>query len=190
MNEQATIRLQFHGMSFEISGPENFVTQQSELYREQIVELLLKAARLLDDDLALKEEIEEAPPAAPHQQPTGKPAFTNVLHVENDKVKILKRIPGTTLSKRAVNTAVIFLWAKRNLGMDAIPFADLRDICEEQGCLDSGNFSYHMRSAREWMIVDGAKGSSAQTAKLTLPGVERAKELLRELNGDESPDDS
>ena len=122
MNEQATIRLQFHGISFEIAGPENFVTQQSETYREQISELLLKAARLLDHELAVEEETEDAPPAAPHQDPTGKPAFTNVLHVENDKVKILKKIPATTLSKRAVNSVLIYLWAKRNLGMDAIPF--------------------------------------------------------------------
>jgi len=185
MGEQAKLSLNIHGVTFEIAGSESFVTGEIERFREEISELLGKAARItaldLDDD-----KIE--PPPAPHQEPTGKPAFVNVLHLENDKARILKKIPGTTTSKRAVNTALIYLWGKRNLGTDSTPFSELRELCREQGCLDSANFAAHMRSAREWIIVDGARGSSAQTVKLTIPGVEKAEELLQLLNGDEGTD--
>jgi hypothetical protein len=185
MTEQAKLSLTFQGIAFEISGSESFVTSEIERFKEEISELLGKAARItateLDDD-----KVE--PPAAPHQEPTGKPAFINVLHLESDKVRILKKIPGTTTSKRAVNTGLIYLWGKRSLGTDATPFSELRELCREQGCLDSANFASHMKSAREWIIVDGAKGSSAQTVKLTIPGVEKAEELLQLLNGDDGAD--
>jgi len=83
-----------------------------------------------------------------------------------------------------VNTGLAYLWAKRNTGVDSVPFNELRDACQEQGCLDKANFAKNMRSAREWIIIEGTKGSSLQTAKLTVPGVEQARKLLEEVNAD------
>lgn len=99
-------------------------------------------------------------------------------------MRLLKSVPGTTNSKKAVGTAVIYLWAKREAGVDSVPFSELRELCKMQGCLDEGNFSSHMKSAKSWIITDGVKGSSAQTCKLTIPGVERAESLLKQLNGE------
>jgi hypothetical protein len=180
MDNQTKISLNIHGMSLEIVGSEQFVSDQIEHFRDAIQAALKREAQTEEEP----PEDSTEPPPAPHKKPTGERKYTNVLHVEGEKVRILKKIPGTTTSKKAVNTALPYLWAKRNAGVDSVPFNELRDACEEQGCLDKANFAKNMRSAREWLIIDGTKGSSLQTAKMTVPGVEHAKKLLEELNAD------
>ncbi len=179
MSDQAKISLQIHGISLEIIGSEGFVSGQIEHFRDAIQEALVKGAQT-EEEAEAEATIE--PPPAPHQEPTGQPKYTNALHVEGDKVRILKKVAGNTTSKRAVNTALVYLWAKRNAGLDSVPFTELRDLCRDQGCLDKGNFAAHMKSGRQWLVIEGRK--RAQTAKLTMPGVERAEELLQELNAD------
>jgi hypothetical protein len=181
MNEQARIALTIHGNTFEICGPEAFVSAQAEVFRDAIIDTLARTANTPDEELRATSE---TPTAAPHQEPTGKQEYTRVLHVEGDKVRLLKAIPGTTLSKKAVGTAVIYLWAKRQAGVDSVPFSELRELCKTQGCLDGANFSSQMKGARSWIIVDGLTGSSAQTCKLTTPGVEHAESLLKQLNAE------
>jgi hypothetical protein len=179
MNEQARIALTVNGNTFEICGPEDFVSAQAEFFRDAIIETLARSTSGTDEEPSPETE---TPPAAPHHEPTGKVTYTRVFHIEADKVRILKAVPGSTLSKKAVGTALIYLWAKREAGIDAVPFAELRDLCKDQGCLDT-NFASHMKGARSWIIIDGAKGSSSQTCKITIPGVEKAVELLEQLNG-------
>lgn len=181
MNEQARIALSIRGNTFEISGPEAFVSTQAEVFRDAIIEALAKSAITVEQEPDTDAEIL---PAAPHHEPTGNQSYTRVLHIEADKVSILKSVPGTTQSKKAVGTAVIYLWAKREAGIDSVPFSELRELCRIQGCLDAANFASHMKSAKSWIIIDGTKGSSAQTCKLTIPGVEHAESLLKQLNGE------
>lgn len=167
MNEQARIALTIHGNTFEISGPEAFVSAQAEVFRDAIIEALARSANTPEEEAPADDA--ETPPAAPHHEPTGKQQYTHVLHVEGDKIRLLKSVPGTTQSKKAVGTAVIYLWAKREAGIDSVPFSELRELCKLQGCLDETNFSSHMKSAKAWIIVNGLKGSSTQTCKLTFP---------------------
>jgi hypothetical protein len=180
MSDQAKISLNIRGMSLEIVGSEAFVSEQIGHFRDAIQAALAGEAQAEEEP----PEGSTQPPAAPPKEHAGTPKYTNVLHVEGDNVRILKTIPGTTTSKKAVNTALVYLWAKRNAGSDPLPFTEIRDVCQQLGCLDKPNFAKHMKSARQWIIIEGVKGSSAQTAKLTVPGVERAKELLEELNAD------
>lgn len=181
MSEQARIALTIHGNTFEISGPETFVSAQAEVFRDAIIETLAKSAA--PEELPVTPD-GNVPLAAPHHEPTGKQEYPRVLHIEGDKVRILKTISGTTVSKKAIGTALVYLWAKRESGIDSVPFSELRDLCKDQGCLDSANFASTMKNARSYIITDGTKGSSAQTCKLTLPGVEKAEELLKQLNGE------
>jgi hypothetical protein len=137
------------------------------------------------------EESVDAPPAA-QSLPAGSKSesgfdnksFPRVLHIEDKDVKIIKQMPGTNNAKKSVNTALAYLWGKRSVGDENVSYQDIRDLCQQQGCLDSSNFAAHMQGAREHMIIGGKKGSNAKTCKLTLPGVERAEELLEDLNGE------
>ena len=181
MSEQARIALTFRGNTFEISGPEAFVTAQAEAFREAIISSLYSGADFQADDVTPGAE----PPAAPHHEPSGtQPRYPNALHIDGDKVQILKGISGTTNTKKAVGTTIVYLWAKRETGVDSVPFSELREACKQHGCLDEANFSSTMKHAREWIVVEGERGS--QTCKLTVPGVEKAEELLKQLDGEQS----
>jgi hypothetical protein len=182
MSEQARISITVKGNTFEISGPEAFVTAQAEAFRDAIISSFQSGAGGVEDVTPGG----EPPAAAPHHEPNknAQAKYPNALHIQDNKVQILKPVDGTTLSKKAVGTAVIYLWGRREMGVDNVPFAELRDVCKQHGCLDEGNFSSTMKNAREWIVVEGERGS--QTAKLTIPGVQKAETMLKQLNGEPS----
>ena len=182
MSEQARIALTIGGNTFEISGSESFVTAQVETFREAIISSLHGAAALPPE----KPHGATIPLVAPHHRPTGKQAYPNVLHIDGEKVQILKSVSGTTKSKKAVNTALVYLWAKRESGFDGVPLSEIRELCESHGCLDSPNFTVTMKNAKAWFVIDETKRSQSKTCKLTVPGVEKAEEIIKQLNGEQS----
>ncbi len=173
---------------FEISGSELFVSQQIENFKVPILQTIDTINTIQPPSPSNRVE---NPSAAPGLSPGAKSehgfdkmSFPRVLHIEDKEVKIIKKMPGANNAKKSVNTALAFLWGKRSVGVEDVSFQEIRDLCQEQSCLDSTNFSTTMKNARELIIVEGKKGSSAKTCKLTLPGVERAEELLEDLNGE------
>lgn len=189
-NSEAKLHLSLSDGVFEISGSELFVSQQIDNFKEIILEAL-QNNKNITEPTSLHNDEPDAPPAADKLPAGGKSehgfdqkSFPRVLHIEDKEVKIIKRMPGTNNAKKTVNTALAYLWGKRSVGIQGVSYQDIRDLCQNQGCLDSGNFSSTMKGARELIIIDGKKGSSVQTCKLTLPGVERAEELLEDLNGE------
>jgi hypothetical protein len=183
MSEQARIAVSIRGNTFEISGPEGFVTAQVAAFREAITSSLKEAA---DSTPENPRADTQPPPRAAYHKAAGKPPYLNVLHISEEKVQILKSVAGTTKSKKAVDTSLVYLWAKRASGIDSVPFSELRDVCQQHGCLDPTNFARILKKAKEWIVVEGERKSPAQTCKLTIPGVKRAEEILKELNGEES----
>jgi hypothetical protein len=176
MNEQAKFSVQVGTKIIEIVGSEAFIETQIDRFGKAIDEIL--------GDLPPQ----EAHTTAPENNDVldgseqSRTKYPNALHIDEDRVQILKSVPGNTIAKRAVDTAVVYLWGKRAAGVGSISFTELRDICRDSGCLDETNFSKHMKGARSWIIVEGVKGSSAKTCRLTLPGVAHAEEVLAQLN--------
>ena len=188
-NSEAKLHLSLTDGVFEISGSELFVSQQIENFKEIILEALQN--RGSQQPVATSTENDDSPPAAAKLPEGAKSehgfdnkSFPRVLQIEDKSVRIIKRMPGANNAKKSLNTALAYLWGKRSVGIEGVPYQEIRDLCQQQGCLDSGNFSSQMKGAREYIIIDGKKGSSAQTCKLTLPGVERAEELMEDLNGE------
>lgn len=193
-NSEAKFYLSIKDGIFEISGSELFVSQQIENFKEIIIEAIQSTEESPEEDFLP----EAAPPALTQatsqsdkvnseiadEESFDAGSFSRVLHIDGQEVRVIKKMPGNTIAKRAINTALAYLWGKRSVGVNAVKYDEIREVCKEQGCLDSSNFSYHMKSAREHIIVSGKKGSSAKTCKLTIPGVERAEELLEDLNGE------
>ena len=105
MSEQARIALTIRGNTIEISGPEHFVTAQVEAFRAAILSALNGAA---DAPKEKPPAEKQSHPADPHHKQTGKQTYPNVLHIEADKVQILKKVPGNTKSKKALNTALVY----------------------------------------------------------------------------------
>lgn len=188
-NSEAKLHLSLEDGVFEISGSELFVSQQIENFKEIILEALQsrKAESGSIDEATIEREPPAAAPIAEGEKSEhgfDKKSFPRVLHIEDKEVRIIKKMPGTNNAKKSVNTALAYLWGMRSVGVEGISYQAIRDLCQQQGCLDSANFAAHMKNAREYIIIDGKKGSSAKTCKLTLPGVERAEELLEDLNGE------
>lgn len=188
-NSEAKLHLSLEDGVFEISGSELFVSQQIENFKEIILEALQNRKSESPDaeDPAVRIEPPAADPISEGEKSEhgfDNKSFPRVLHIEGKEVKIIKKMPGSTNAKKSVNTALAYLWGMRSVGVEGISYQDIRDLCQQQGCLDSANFAASMKNAREYIIIEGKKGSSAKTCKLTLPGVERAEELLEDLNGE------
>ncbi|KGD64034.1 hypothetical protein Y5S_02802 [Alcanivorax nanhaiticus] len=189
-NSEAKLHLSLEEGVFEISGSELFVSQQIENFKDIILEALQSKNKPSQDLPRHNDDFVPPPPAEPlapgekSEHGFDNKSFPRVLHIEDKDVKIIKRMPGTNNAKKSVNTALAYLWGKRSVGVEGVSFQEIRDLCEQQGCLDSKNFSATLQGAREYLIIDGKKGSSSKTCKLTLPGVERAEELLEDLNGE------
>jgi hypothetical protein len=91
-------------------------------------------------------------------------------------------MPGSNNAQKTITTALVYLWGKKSVGVNEVPIQEIRALCQEQGCLDSSNFSSQIQGAKELILVDGKKNSSSKTCKLTLPGVERAEEILEKIS--------
>ena len=174
MGETARISFTVGGNTFEISGPEQFVTAQAEAFRETLIEALTNLTTTAAADV-------EGPPAAEHKDPVegGKVGYPNVIHVEGDKVDILKGAPGNSTNKRAANLVLVYLWAKRELGVDSVGDGELKALCEHHGCLDIKNFFAAIRNCKQFIRLD----EGTKICKLTQPGIDRAKALLEQMNG-------
>lgn len=180
----AKIRISLKDGEFELSGSELFVSQQIDSFRELIVD------SLKDKQFELKtpESTEPAQISSPSNTTDAIPEsggltakdHPRIFHVEEDKINIIQKAPGSNNAKKSVNTALLYLWATKSIGVNEVTYSEVRDLCKEQGCLDSGNFSAHMKSAKEFIIVEGSRKS--QRMKLTLPGKEKAEELIAEMS--------
>jgi hypothetical protein len=58
---------------------------------------------------------------------------------------------------------------------------NLRDLCEYFACLDSKNFATYLKKKNRFFILEGEKGSKKSVVKLTAPGKEEARRLLKTL---------
>jgi hypothetical protein len=188
-NSEAKLHLSLEDGVFEISGSELFVSQQIENFKDIILEALQSKGNTSppnpsDSKFEDFPAVDPLPLGSKSEHGFDSKSFPRVLHIEDKDVKIIKKMPGTNNAKKSVNTALAYLWGKRSVGVDEVSSQEIRDLCQHQGCLDSANFSATMQGAREHIIIEGKKGSSTKIYKLTLPGAERAEELLEDLNGE------
>ncbi len=183
-SNEAKLHLSLKDGVFEISGSELFVSQQIENFKDVILASLQKGSNITGET---NEEISYSDNAigsqSEEQTKTINIDYPKVLHIEDTDIKIIKKMPGSNKAQKSVNTALVYLAAKKSVGVDGVSSQDIRELCRDQGCLDTGNFASHMKNAKEYIIIEGKKGSSTQMFKLTLPGTEKALELLKDLNG-------
>ncbi len=187
-SNEARFHLSIRDGIFEITGSEEFVSEQINGFKDAILNTL---TRRTVDTIPLAASPVSPPPQIQLEKPAeeepsfGSPldTYNRVLHMEGEQVRVLKRIPGGTLAKKTVNAALVYLWGKRSLGITEVPMQEIRQLCQEQSCLDPSNFAGILKNAKEFILLDGKKGSSAKTCKLTIPGMEEAEKLLAQLNG-------
>ncbi len=178
MTQSAKIVVSVRDGLIEISGSEDFVRDQLEKFDDLIMKHL---SNMLN---SAQPSIFPSPQAALEQEVQGDAwksvSYYNVIAFEGDEIKILKNIPGKSGAEKAVNAALLYLYAKNVKGQEEALFKEIRELCKGHGCLDSANFASNLKSEKQYFIIGGS--GKKQTAKLTQPGKMKAAALVGQLN--------
>lgn len=191
-DSNASFSFSFADGTLKIEGSELFVSQQVEKFQDTILESLNafgKPIMALPAPQTGGQHANYAPdaePPAPGEltlvEESSNP-FPRVLDTMGDRLKITTSIKGRNTAEKAINLILAYLWGKEKLlGEPTAEYKELRELCEEHACLDSGNFSSTLNSKKHLILVDGAKGSASKICKLTYPGKEEAQEVLQKLS--------
>ncbi|MBU2914853.1 hypothetical protein [Reichenbachiella agariperforans] len=176
----ASIKISIKEGEFEIKGSELFVTQQIENFRELIIDGL-KNQDFEQEPLLLAENNNTTTNSTDLSVPKVN-LFPNAIHIEDGHVALLKNVQGKSNQSKTTNVAVILTYANKLAGISETLISDINEECKRQACLDSANFSSHLKKAKSYLLITGS-GRKDKVCKLTMPGEEMAKTLLAQLNG-------
>jgi hypothetical protein len=169
---EARIRFSVKDGTFEIEGPESFVSAQlvafGDIFRKALSEPIKPSA-------AMSHQAAEAQGVVSSQTDD----YSSVLAIHEGKVKVLTNIPGAKNKEKTINAALLCLFGRLKEGVDTIPFDDIREICKDHNCYDSPNFSKYLKSDKQAFVISGSRGK--QMVKLSSPGRKRAEALVRQL---------
>ncbi|MDA2928900.1 hypothetical protein MYX84_02955 [Acidobacteria bacterium AH-259-O06] len=178
MTQSAKIVVSVRDGLLEISGSEDFVRDQLENFNDLIMKHLYNMLK------SAQPSIFPSPQPALEQEVQGDAwksvSYHKVIAFEGDEIKILKNIPGKSEAEKAVNAALLYLYAKNVKGQEEALFKEIRELCKSHGCLDSANFASNLKSEKQYFIIGGS--GKKQTAKLTQPGKTKAAALVGQLN--------
>lgn len=170
----AKIKLSITDGTFEIEGPEAFVSKQLEVFGDIIKKAL------------------SGPKAKPLNPPKSEDGggtsdtgdqgdYSRVFEIHDGAVKILSDIPGENDKQKTVNAALLAAFAKATAGEDTVMFDEVREICKQHSCLNAPNFSRYLKAEKKLFLFGGTPRK--QTIKLTQPGKKQAEALVDELAG-------
>ncbi|MCW1296723.1 MAG: hypothetical protein OH319_03515 [Candidatus Parvarchaeota archaeon] len=104
------------------------------------------------------------------------------VDTENYEVFILKPIIGKNEEEKQFKTSLVILTVYKNIfNRDEILSQKLRTILEKHGIKSLINLSTNLSKHKQYIIPKGKPKSSKYKYKLTLPGENKGKELIKEL---------
>lgn len=158
----------------EIEGSEQFVQAQLEAFREQIA-LAFTSARPVDapgtGKSAHANPAGQAPPPA-----QGLAGYDNLFALADDKIQILKDLPGGSKAEKMVNAALLLCFACELTGRAPTASDAIRALCQAHGTLDGKNFSKTLKAEKDAFVFTGTNKKN-QLVALTVPGRKRAETL-------------
>lgn len=179
MEEKAKVSISFTKGELEIIGSENFVKEQLDRF-EDLINMKLSAVPVTP---AISQSSTSTPKSSEdkvQQLPsTRENPYPKVIALEEDQIRLLQ-ISGKDKPKKTINIALLYLLAKSLTGDKIANFSEIREVCKHHACLDPKNFATILKRAKQLFII-GGKGKN-QTAKLSQPGLTKAKELAEKLS--------
>ncbi len=177
MEKNASFSISIKEGRVEIAGSEDFVREQIVAFKD-IIEGVVKtlSTKPIINSGSQTTSVPNSPPIEP---PEINP-YPNVIALEEDEMRILKSIPGKSNGEKTRKIALLVLLGKKMLGEFSVPTKIIRGVCKDHACLDEKNFSTHLKTDKENLIISG-KGAS-QSVKLSHPGEIKAEDLAKELN--------
>lgn len=179
MEEKAKVSISFTKGELEITGSENFVREQLDRFKD-LINMRLSAVPVTPE--ISQSSISTPKPSEDKVQqlhPTGKNPYPKVIELEDGQIRLLQ-ISGKKKPEKIINVALLYLLAKSLTGDKIARFSEIREVCENYACLDASNFARILKKDKQVFIIDGS--GKGQTAKLTQPGLKKAKELAEKLN--------
>jgi len=179
MEEKAKVSISFTKGELEIIGSENFVKEQLDRFKD-LISMKLSAVpatpAILQASTSMLKSSEEKAQQLPSN---GENPYPKVIALEDGQIKLLK-ISGKEKPEKTINVAMLYLLAKTLMSEKIAYFKEIRGACKIHACLDPNNFSTILKKDKQIFIFSGS--GKSQTAKLTQPGLTKAKELAKKLN--------
>lgn len=175
MDDRARVSLSVHEGKLELEGSEAFVEKQLERLGDVINALLAGPAKRQDPGKPIDQK------ASSDELPAGSlDSYPNLFAVADDRIQILKTLPGSNKAEKTVSAALLYLLASELRGTKTVLFETIRETCKAHACLDETNFASTMKQQKAHFVCGGS--GKKQTATLTVPGRKRAEALATELN--------
>ncbi|MGA2467664.1 MAG: hypothetical protein ABSH06_25370 [Thermodesulfobacteriota bacterium] len=179
MNERAKFKYSAQDGVLELEGSEEFVSKHFEgltdilrmMARHTVIEQKKEAVAETDDETAPPEV-----PLAQQEQTESIANYPKTFSEINGKLKIVTQIPGSSTKSQMTNAALLYAYGSELMGEPQVSYKEIREVCEEHGCLDGPNFA-KIFDDKTIFLSDGVKGGKKQ-AKLTFQGHQKAKGLL------------
>lgn len=180
MTEKAKFRYSAQDGVLELEGSEEFVSKHFES--------LTDIVRVMARHLAVEQKSEPVVTTGDQPLSLGAEAaldnatiesissYPNVYSEINGKLKIVAEIPGSSKKLQMTNAAILYCYGAALMGDEQVTSKEIRETCEEHGCIDSPNFA-KIFDDKTVFLSDGVKGGTKQI-KLTFQGRKKAKELL------------
>jgi len=179
MEEKAKVSISFTKGELEIIGSENFVKEQLDRFKD-LINVRLSAVPVTPAISQTSTSTLKPSKEKVQQLPSnGENPYPKVIALEEGQIRLLK-ISGKDKAEKTINIALLYLLAKTLTGEKNANFNEIRGVCKNHACLDSGNFAKTLKNKKQAFIIDGS--SRNRTAKLSQPGLTEAKELAKKLN--------
>lgn len=186
MTGSAKFRLVIDGSTVELEGSEEFVSNQLHAFESTIAELISAHAACpssvhstVQPAATPKSYVAEDCGNASSCESTGSALakYPNTFEEMNGQLKIIANVQGANKKAKSRSLALLYIYGRSLLGQEPVQTDEVRAVCSDHGCLDSGNFAKLFRE-KGVFVIDGVKGSDKKYVKLSVPGKKEAQELI------------
>ena len=110
-------------------------------------------------------------------------AYENVYDELDGKIKVIAHMPGNNKADKTRSTALVVMFGNHMKGQSTTSADEIREHCQDQGCLDSSNFASHLKGLKD-KIAMNTKTGGGYDVKLTAPGRKAAQALVEKINNE------
>lgn len=168
------------GSSLEIEGSESFVKEQLERLEPILKQSVGGSGRHQGGQGSIATQPPNAPNSKQVADGNALGAYPNLFALADEKIQILKDLPGSNKAQKSVSAALLLALANTLRGQETTSYDAIRGLCTSHACLDSTNFSKTLKAEKELFLIAGTPKN--QTVRLSVPGRKKAEELAASLN--------
>lgn len=107
--------------------------------------------------------------------------YENVYAYYGEDFKIIATMPGGSKAEKSRNCTLVLLYGEYLVKNEMVSVEKIRDLCIDQGCYNSTNFSKILKSLDNNIVYNSKQGGDYDV-KLTAPGRKAARELVEKIN--------